>query len=145
MKNIFCRLLPLRIGWLFLLIGLAAPFAGRGAISQGPVTTNEVELQQRQKMLFDQAVLSGQDQLRVGRERYARHQLERSKMIQSLAAQLDARKQLVELQPNSAPAEVAVEEQPTRWLRPTLAMLLLGVIFFCLAFLKRQRDQAAAH
>lgn len=133
-----------RLGCAMLLLVLV--FSGRveAAISEGPKPQNEVEAQQRQKLLFDQAILSGQEKMRVAQERYDARQANRVKMLAVMAAQLQARQQTVTIQPATATPSLVIA--PEQWLKPVLTALLLLVVFICARYLhtSRKREQAAA-
>ena len=131
-------------GWL-LLLALLLPLRGLAAISQGPEPQNAVEAQQRQKLLFDQAILSNQEKLRVGRERYEQRLAERASLMQAMTAQLQARQQIVTIQPAAAAQPLAIFD-PSQWLKPALTVSLLLVVFICFRYLhlSRKREQAAA-
>lgn len=144
------RILPQRIfgfsqlAAVVLLIALLPSLSSLAAISEGPKPKNAVEEQQRQKLLFDQAILSNQEKLRVGQERYDARQVHRAKVLQTMTAQLEARQQAIAIQP-VATAPVLIFE-PSHWLKPLLTLLLLLVIFICARYLhlSRKREQAAA-
>ena len=120
-----------------LIVGLLLTRSASAAISDGPVLTNAYALRQHQKLLFDQAVASNQDRLRVGQERYDRKQMDRAKMLQAMTAQLQARRQTVSLQPTMPAGGLAV--MLAGWQKPVFATLLVAIIFSCLAFIFRQR------
>ncbi len=133
-----------RIGVSVLAMALFVSVHAMAAISQGPTPENAVEEQQRRKLLFDQAILSGQEKLRVGQERYDARQAYRAKLLDTMNAQVQARQQVISIQPASTAPIVLFE--PSHWLKPMLTGLLLLVIFICVRYLhlSRKREQAAA-
>ena len=125
-----------------LLLMVALAFRSGAAISEGPPPQNAVEEQQQRKLLFDQAILSNQEKLRVGRERYDRQQLERAKIIQGMAAELQARQQAVALQP-APPPLVGLRARLSGWSKPALEAALAAIALLSLGGLFRQRRAAA--
>jgi hypothetical protein len=133
-----------RLGRAFAVLLLLLCLRGMAAISEGPKPENPVAAQQREKLLFDQAILSNQEKLRVGQERYEQRQAERARVVQAMTAQLQSRQQVVALQPASAAPILALE--PGQWLRPLLTFFLVMVVLVSARFLylSRKREQAAA-
>lgn len=133
-----------RLSCAILLLALVFSLRVEAAISEGPKPQNAVEEQQRRKLLFDQAILSNQEKLRVGQERGEQRQAYRAKMLEVMTAQLQARQQTVNIQPTTATPSLVIE--PGQWLKPILTALLLLVVFICARYLhqSRKREQAAA-
>ena len=124
---------------IFLAALLCLAFHARASISVGPKPQNAAEAEQRRKLLFDQAILSNQEKIRVGQERYAQQQAYRAGVARDMAAQLEARKQIVTIQAATAvPPSLAA--QAAGWFKPTLMVTLLAVVFFCGRYLYRQRQ-----
>jgi hypothetical protein len=133
-----------RLGTAALLLTLLLSLRGFAAISEGPKPQNAVEDQQRRKLLFDQAILSDQEKLRVGQARYEQRQANRAAMLQAITAQSQARQAVIGLQ--AASTERLPVLQPRQWVKPGLTLLLLLVVFLCVRYLyqSRKREQAAA-
>ena len=94
------------LGLTALLITLAIGLGARAAISEGPKPINEYEAQKRRNVELFEANQSYQEQLRVGQERYRQMQTNRAKIIASMAAEFQARQQVVVLQPAAAPPAI---------------------------------------
>ncbi len=132
------------LGLTALLITLAIGLGARAAISEGPKPINEYEAQKRRNVELFEANQSYQEQLRVGQERYRQMQTNRAKIIASMAAEFQARQQVVVLQPAAAPP--AKPKEPIKGLKPILAAVLLGIGFFGFGYylyIHREREPAA--
>ena len=135
---------PSRLSGLVGLILLMTSLPGVSAISEGPKLQNAVEEQQRRELLFDQAILSGQEKLRVGQQRYEQSQAVHAKMLLGMTAQLQARQQAIGLPSETTARSSAID--PSQWWKPVATVLLVVVVFICSRFLyiSRKREQAAA-
>ena len=131
-----------RIGRAILLLTLAASFAALAAISHGPESKNAFEEQQQRKLLFDQAILSNQEKMRVAQERFARQEKSRAQIVQAMTANLQARQRAVALQPASVAGGHPLE--PAKWLKPALTAGLVALILVCLRFLHTSRKRELA-
>ena len=123
-----------------LLFALGVSFRSHASLSYGPATTNAVDAQLRQKMLFDQAVLSQQEKLRVARERYARQQADRAQVISVMNAQVAARQQVVTI-----PAQQDVVGSSVAgtggWIQSAFLALLVVISAICAAYIFFSRKQ----
>jgi hypothetical protein len=117
-----------RISVTATLLLLAMASHSIAAVPSGPIPTNAAEAEQYRTMLFNDAELSLQDKLEVGKERYERRQADRSKAIKAMAAELTKRQEMVVIQPATAPY---VNKEDT----DTLLWLLLGVAALGIGFL----------
>ena len=127
-----------------LLLMLATPTAVVAAISEGPIPKNAYEEQKRHDLLVYEAKLSFEEKLRVGQERYKQSQTNRAKIIAGMAAELQARQQVVVVQPSAAPSVMA--GPPIKGLKPLLAVVILAIGFFCFGYflyVNREREPVA--
>ena len=131
-----------RIGPAILLLTLAAWIRAGAAIAHGPEPKNAVEKQQQNKLAFDQAILSGQEKLRVGQERFERQEKARAQVVQGMMANLQARQKTVALQPASPAGDHSLH--PKTWLKPALTAGLVVVVLVCFRFLHTSRKRELA-
>ncbi len=122
--------------WVIFIGVFFGCVSGKASISEGPNPKNAVEERQRQKLLFDQAVESNQDKLRVGKERYDRKVAERAQMLQVMSAQLEARKAVVVLQPPPTTPKLADVVSGTQ--KPILTLILLTIMCLCIRHVYQQ-------
>jgi uncharacterized membrane protein YraQ (UPF0718 family) len=125
-----------------LLCGLAIPVTA--AISHGPAAKTKSEAEQQQQSLFEQAILSHQEKLRVGQERHERQQSEREKILAGMNSEFQSRVQNVQIRPASAAPTATVQNVAARSFRPLLAVVLVSVVVGCFAFILRQRQRERA-
>jgi hypothetical protein len=122
-----------------LLCGLAAP--ATAAISHGPTPNSKTEAEQQKQSLYEQAVLSNQEKLRVGQERHERLMAERTKILAGMNSEYQSRLQAVQIRPPSAAPAATVQNVAASSFRPLLAVALVSVTVGCFAFILRQRQR----
>lgn len=121
---------------------LASATNATAAISQGPAPQSKFEEEQRRKMLFEQGEVSQEEKIRVGQQRNDRLQAERSAILKGMNAELEARRQTVQIQTaaaNQATARVALDG----WSKPLILISLLGVGALCFGFAIRRLKRPA--
>ena len=114
-----------------LLLGAFLSLRAGAAISEGPVLTNAAAAEERRLSQFYRAEQSFQEKLKVGQERYNQKQAERAKIIAGMSSQLQARQQVVVIQPvpsSAATAAAASASGSGPW--QALAALGTGLIVF---------------
>ncbi len=111
-----------------LTLLLASVWPAKAGVSTGPQPTNSAAAEERRRLQFFDAEYSFQQKLRVGRERYEQKQANRAKVIEGMAAQLQARQRVVVTQPRSYSEENI--EGLGDWPHTVLpfAALLLGLV-----------------
>jgi hypothetical protein len=141
----FHRTLSLgRIWMVGLLLMLSMSTAVVAAVSQGPTPKNPYEEKKRRDMNFYEAKQSFEDKVRVGQERYNQSQTNRAKIIASMAAQFQARQQIVAVEPSTTAA--VKPRPPIKGLKPLLAVLILAGGFFGFGYylyVNREREPVA--
>jgi hypothetical protein len=107
-----------------ILVTMTMALRARAAVSKGPLYTNAVVAEEQRILLFFQAEQSFQEQLKVGRERYAQKQATRAKVIAAMSAQLQARQKTVVLPPLAASFDTPEALDPI--FRPWLGVIFLA-------------------
>ena len=122
-----------------ILLLLAVPLRTIAGVAVGPTPTNAAEVEQRRTILFNDAELSLQRKLEVGKERYERRQADRAKTIEAMAAELAARQKVVVMQPVAAP-DVNKKDADT-WLWSLLGVAALGAGFLGLRYYRSRQNR----
>jgi hypothetical protein len=130
------------MGIAAILVTLTVSIRAGAAISKGPDYTNAIDVEQQRILQFYRAEQSFEEKLRVGRERYNQKQINRAKIIAAMSSELQARQQIVVIQPVAAPD--GNTDEPAGWFRPSLAVAALAVSFIGIGhYRKRLRAQNA--
>jgi hypothetical protein len=132
------------LGGAAFLITLSMSIPASAAVSKGENYTNAAAAEQQRLFLFDQAERSYQKQLQVGRERYEEKQTNRAKVIAAMASELQARQQVVVIEPVPGPVTNANPEQGLVPARTSLAGAALAIALLGFGYyLWRQRGRNA--
>ena len=115
-----------------MMITMAMPIPAGALISVVPRNTNAVVAEQQRFIQFYEAEQAFQAKLKVGQERYQQKQINRDKIIEAMASELQTRQQTVVVEPLAEPdGNMGV---PLGWLFPSLAAAALAVSFVGLRY-----------
>jgi hypothetical protein len=122
-----------------ILLLLAVPLRTIAGVAVGSIPTNAAEAEQRRLILFNDAELSLQRKLEVGKERYKQRQVDRAKAIEAMSAELTARQKVVVFQPAAASYVNKEDADTSSWL--LLGVAALGVGFLSLRYYRSRQNR----
>ena len=124
-----------------LLLLLAVPLHTTAGVAVGPIPTNAAEAEQHRIIQFNDAELSLQKKLEVGKARYERRQADRSKAIKAMAAELTKRQETVVIQPAAAPYVNKGYADTSSWPWLLLGVAALGAGFLGLRYYRSRQNR----
>jgi hypothetical protein len=126
-----------RLAAVVVCLIAATEFRARAAIEGGPTLTNEIQAKERLQTQFFQAEQSYQEKLRVGRERYAKKQEQRAKIVAAMNSELEARRQMIVIH-SPAEADNAIHEQIVHSIPWMIGVSLLSSFGMLVLYLKKR-------
>jgi hypothetical protein len=129
-----------RISVTVVLLLLAVSIRAIAADTLSPTTNAAAAEQQRILRSYD-AKLSQQRKLEVGKERYARSQADRAKVIEAMSAELAARQKVVVFPPAAAPYVNKGYADTSSWSWLLLGVAALGAGFLGLRYYRSRQNR----
>ena len=130
---------------LFMAMLMTTPGMAGVGLPQMPDPADTNAMAQYRVRVYYEAQKSGEERLRVGRERYDRMLTNRAHLLEAMAAQLAVRKQVVDIPPQPANEDFVKNNQPDTWLATSIGAGVIGLCVFGFRFyLNRQSSKDAA-